>query len=546
MAKFTVDTHLFRELGELLVGRDSTALVELVKNAYDADASEVVVYGQDLEDLGNGVIRIVDTGTGMTPDQFERGFLRIASRTKELGNRLSTHYQRRFTGAKGIGRLAAHKLARRVNIASVSVVRDEAGLQKSVNATIDWDAVERWETLDQLDGTDAILVESSRAPATTSSGTVITLSRLRRRWTVAERGRFLREVQTFEPPPILTAPLPQRALSKPLLFEQPLVRESSTDDPGFQVILEGDFATGEDYWQALVEAADWVIEIDARRGSSKVRYAIAPTRASLASNPSLEPRWYDLAHPSPQAGPFFQSRILVRDGPISGPRAAQDWVRRAAGIRIFLEGFRVLPYGESNNDWLSLDSDYARRSRSTSLLGAEEFPDPSVDKDAGLSILPNRSYFGAVFLTEDGARSLRMLVNREGFVPEEGYDTLIRLVRLGVDLSVRVRAAASLPERHDRRERREAEARMVQPAGPAQVSIAMARATSLVGAARHLLSTGDVSKAVETVAHAVAEVEGVARASDEMIAERSMLRILASVGTQSICRHADGSIHSRN
>ena len=40
VAKFTVDTHLFRELGELLVGRDSTALIELIKNAYDADATE--------------------------------------------------------------------------------------------------------------------------------------------------------------------------------------------------------------------------------------------------------------------------------------------------------------------------------------------------------------------------------------------------------------------------------------------------------------------------------------------------------------------------
>ena len=38
MARFTVDTNLFRELGELLVGRSSTALVELIKNAYDADA----------------------------------------------------------------------------------------------------------------------------------------------------------------------------------------------------------------------------------------------------------------------------------------------------------------------------------------------------------------------------------------------------------------------------------------------------------------------------------------------------------------------------
>ncbi len=32
------DTDLFRELGELLVGRDSTALVELIRNPYDADA----------------------------------------------------------------------------------------------------------------------------------------------------------------------------------------------------------------------------------------------------------------------------------------------------------------------------------------------------------------------------------------------------------------------------------------------------------------------------------------------------------------------------
>ena len=44
MAKFTVDTQLFRELGELLVGRESTALVELIKNSYDADSSAVAVY----------------------------------------------------------------------------------------------------------------------------------------------------------------------------------------------------------------------------------------------------------------------------------------------------------------------------------------------------------------------------------------------------------------------------------------------------------------------------------------------------------------------
>jgi len=64
MPNFSVDTHVFRELGELLVGRDSTALVELIKNSYDADATEVVVYGKTLDDLENGVIVVADNGVG--------------------------------------------------------------------------------------------------------------------------------------------------------------------------------------------------------------------------------------------------------------------------------------------------------------------------------------------------------------------------------------------------------------------------------------------------------------------------------------------------
>src|SRR6266567_386834 len=116
---FSVDTHLFRELGELLVGRDSTALVELIKNAYDADATEVIVYGEALGDIERGWIRITDDGVGMSRTDFENGFLRIASRLKESSDRRSPRFRRRFTGAKGIGRLAAHKLARTVEVSSV-------------------------------------------------------------------------------------------------------------------------------------------------------------------------------------------------------------------------------------------------------------------------------------------------------------------------------------------------------------------------------------------------------------------------------------------
>ena len=116
---FTVDTHLFRELGNHLVGRDSTALIELVKNAYDADATEVVVVGIGLADRQNAKFVISDNGGGMTEAQFRKGFLRIAARGKEEGERRSPVFKRRYTGAKGIGRLAAHKLAELLSVYSV-------------------------------------------------------------------------------------------------------------------------------------------------------------------------------------------------------------------------------------------------------------------------------------------------------------------------------------------------------------------------------------------------------------------------------------------
>src|SRR6267154_6553064 len=147
MHSFTVDTHLFRELGELLVGRDSTALIELIKNAYDADATEVFVYGEALEQPSRAYIIVRDNGTGMTPELFEKGFLRIASRTKDEGERRSSVFDRRYTGAKGIGRLAAHKLSRLVRITSNP--QDNVG-RTGVEAFIDWDLVEKFETLEQL------------------------------------------------------------------------------------------------------------------------------------------------------------------------------------------------------------------------------------------------------------------------------------------------------------------------------------------------------------------------------------------------------------
>lgn len=61
---FKVTSHIFELLGEQLVKNENVALLELVKNAYDADASEVDVIMKEADNPTNGQIIIEDNGCG--------------------------------------------------------------------------------------------------------------------------------------------------------------------------------------------------------------------------------------------------------------------------------------------------------------------------------------------------------------------------------------------------------------------------------------------------------------------------------------------------
>jgi signal transduction histidine kinase len=536
MTTFTVDTHLFRELGDLLVGRDSTALVELIKNAYDADATVVRVYGEGLSDPRRSVVRVVDNGVGMNQKAFEAGFLRIASRSKELGTRRSIKFLRRYTGAKGVGRLAAHKLARLLQVESISA---NHGRLAALLASIDWDGVEQVETLSELDTTDAISVREDPAKANTKTGTTITLRRLRRTWTAASSTQFMEELQAFGPPDVLTRPLPSTVVGHRLLFAKPFVRDTKKKQGNkFIVTLEGELAPPDDFWAAVAGAADWVIEIDASERTKKVKYAISPTKRLVRAIPSALGGDFEIDHPAPNEGPFFQARILVRTGQQALGKDLRAWSVRSTGVRVFVEGFRVLPYGERANDWLSLDRDYAARERAllirktgdplAPLFGSSK----AADDEEGLSHLSNRSYFGAVFLTQERARHLRMLVNREGFVPDDSYNILTLLVRGGIDLCTRLRASATAETRSKRRDdRTKTGLPESTPRGDA-VRSAVSRATELSREARALTAAGRPAESLAKLTQALDTVSVVAEVSDELARESAMLRVLASVGSQ--------------
>lgn len=526
---FAVDTHLFTELGELLVGRDSTALAELVKNAYDADARHVTIFGERLSDPTRGLIRVVDDGTGMTEAEFTAGFLRIAGQGKQAGTRRSAKLQRRFTGAKGIGRLAAHKLARCIEVDSVAARNgsSDRGSRQQLHATINWDQIEEHSTLEEVRGTGAIQVESSAAPDGSPTGTAITLRPLRGPWSSAEKSRFLAEMQTFEAPRVLWERLPTAVVSKPLLFENARIRDSSAEDKGMLVALEGEFAFAEDYWQVLAEQSTWVLEIEAAPGSNVVRYAFAPTQAKRDAMPRLTRQAVSIAHPDATGGPFFHCRILCREGQWPRTLRQADVVRRSYGVRVFMEGFRVLPYGEPGNDWLELDQQYTSRGRSLPNLSI--FGDTQPVKQEGLTSLPNNNYFGAVFMTVQGAPTLRTLVNREGFVPDRAFEELTHLVRLGIDLLTRARARSSLAAREERRrERLGAGATGVGSA----ISEALTRATKATQEARSLLAAGDSDAASVRITAATNEIGDLGKLSKELISQADLVRVLASVGTQ--------------
>ena len=110
---FTVDSALLRELGERLVGKPEIALAELVKNAYDADATKVAIH------MSPKRIEVWDNGHGMDLTEFRDYWMRIGSPHKQE-QRVSRHAKRPMTGSKGVGRLAVQFLASRIELHTVS------------------------------------------------------------------------------------------------------------------------------------------------------------------------------------------------------------------------------------------------------------------------------------------------------------------------------------------------------------------------------------------------------------------------------------------
>ena len=178
--QFRVSAELKNILGRDLITSDNIAVLELVKNSYDAHATKVEIT------FGNDNIVIADNGKGMSAADISDKWLFIAYSAKSDGtedDNYRSKIRRDFAGAKGIGRLSCDRLARYLTMNTVSEETDTLEILK-----VDWAKFENR----QKENIDTIPVEHESTngnyvfPDNSSHGTSLSFTGLHGKWGVDE------------------------------------------------------------------------------------------------------------------------------------------------------------------------------------------------------------------------------------------------------------------------------------------------------------------------------------------------------------------------
>ena len=128
--RMSFDPHTIEHLGVKMYSNVPNAIAELIANAYDAEAENVII--ELFDKCGSKSIRITDDGVGMDFDDINTKFLRIGRKRRlEDGNALSPNGKRKVTGKKGLGKLAFFGIGD-----TIDIVTKKDG--KQISFTLDW------------------------------------------------------------------------------------------------------------------------------------------------------------------------------------------------------------------------------------------------------------------------------------------------------------------------------------------------------------------------------------------------------------------------
>lgn len=202
--KWRFDVSTFRLIGRDLITDRATALFELIKNCYDANATEVTVIFENVSSLNDlSSIHISDNGIGMSFADIRDKWMVIGTSNKRRSPYSPPPICRRCVGEKGIGRFAVDKLGNKLKIST-----KKYGDDFFLNVNIDWNKyyTQSNESSNELRLFTDIDNEYAYEECLniTKSGTDLYISEIRDVWTKTDIIRLLREasrlVSPFEKP----------------------------------------------------------------------------------------------------------------------------------------------------------------------------------------------------------------------------------------------------------------------------------------------------------------------------------------------------------
>ena len=432
-ATFTADAALLRELGERLLGRSYIALAELVKNAYDADATTCRI------EFGKDEITVVDDGHGMSKQEFHDHWMRIGT-THKTDKKTSRCFHRPMTGSKGLGRLSVQFLAEKMTLESTSA--DEPSLH--LYAVVDWTGIQRGQDLKTVD----VLWEMRPGdhPGSRGTGTRIVLKALRSTWDADGIGSLGEQVWMLQPPYTyrrfgkwsdgaahdfyvdIVAPDIERAREEFRKFENALFGN-------WKACIRGTLADGR---SGPPEGRRAEVTVEFKKGYPKdvkadhsFREDVAlPVDPKKAGEPAIDQVKFEIF-------------VFKPAGRQSGGLSVQDmreYLHKFGNVSVYDGGFR-LPYYGASQDWLNIAVDQGRRLVTSALLpsslhiGERYLLDlPAPGRIFGwVEIDTSHERAVAERLRADPGSYLLISAGRDRLADNAAFDQLRSLVRFALD-----------------------------------------------------------------------------------------------------------------
>jgi signal transduction histidine kinase len=360
--RFRPRARIIRTIGDRLISGPEAAVIELVKNSYDADATRVKITLIPPLIRGQGEILFEDDGHGMTLADIQEKWMEPATNDKK--QRKESPGGRRLLGSKGIGRFAAARLGERLDL--VSTARNGAPphtFEKTRIAELDWSIFEQSKYLDDIEFNAE--TEITQGP----DGTSLRISRLRDDWNGLTIKRLKSELRR------LVSPI-ERPDKRPFKIFLDLSKYTN-EHGGFDGSIFWDGQESKALSSSIpdesyeikpfpvLEACDYAVdgvfdEQGTFDGTMTIRAAGAQPESIKLSIP-LEKDHTPCGIVLVRLSIFDRESSAIRSTAEKagfgylGIREARKLLDSIAGVTIYREGFRVRPYGDPENDWLTLD-----------------------------------------------------------------------------------------------------------------------------------------------------------------------------------------------